>query len=57
MPVEASVAMIFWPIRPALPMPLTMTLPRQSIEALDRAAEFLIEPPRNLGDACGFPSA
>ena len=28
-PVEASVAMIFWPISPALPMPVTITLPRQ----------------------------
>ena len=28
-PVDASVAMIFWPTRPALPMPVTMTFPRQ----------------------------
>ena len=27
-PVEASVAMIFWPTNPALPMPETITLPR-----------------------------
>ena len=27
-PVEASVAMIFWPTSPALPMPQTITLPR-----------------------------
>ena len=27
-PVEASVAMIFWPTRPALPMPQTITFPR-----------------------------
>ncbi len=27
-PVDASVAMIFWPTRPALPMPETITLPR-----------------------------
>ena len=26
-PVEASVAAIFWPINPALPMPVTITLP------------------------------
>ena len=32
-------AMIFWPIRPALPMPETITLPRHSIEVLDRLAK------------------
>ena len=30
MPVDASVAAIFWPISPALPMPVTITLPLQS---------------------------
>ena len=29
MPVEASVAMIFCPISPALPMPVTIVFPRQ----------------------------
>ena len=28
-PVEASVAVIFWPMSPALPMPVTIVLPRQ----------------------------
>ena len=44
LPVEASVAAIFWPINPALPIPVTMTLPGTLIQLADRAAELGVEP-------------
>ena len=43
MPVEASVAAIFCPIRPALPIPVTITLPRHARTASHGLTEFVVQ--------------
>ncbi len=53
MPVEASVAASFWPTSPALPIPVTITLPGRAIDQVrrprDRHAEPVADPLQGLG--------
>ena len=53
-PVEASVAMIFWPTSPALPMPQTMHAAPALKDQLDGPAELAVEPVGHLGQGAAF---
>ena len=53
-PVEASVAMIFWPTSPALPIPQTMHVPPALEEQLHGPAKLAVQPVGHLGQGTAF---
>ncbi len=54
MPVDDSVAAIFWQMMPDLPIPVTTTRPRQPTSSSDRAIEALVEALDQGGDRPRF---
>ena len=51
MPVDDSVAAIFWPISPALPMPVMIALPLHVYSSFTASQNEEFEPIRNLPNA------
>ena len=54
MPVEASVAAIFWAISPALPMPRGDHAAPAGEQRVDGAAELAVDAPRHAGQRLAF---